>query len=174
MSFQELLAMRGKKLGGKYDPIPETEDGQGGGEGDHYHQHHHYPCHHHYIFNQYQYQSSTFLSSSSGNQERGDEGSNGGGFVCEKCKFETSEKGKMKEHNREKHRIFECKHCDQKSSSKVGLMMHSKKSHAKEVEDMNIEESTGKRKFLFNCEQIDQRAQWKQNHKHCWVYGGPE
>ena len=26
-------------------------------------------------------------------------------------------------------------------------MMHSKKSHAKEVEDMNIEESTGKRKF---------------------------
>ena len=106
MSFQELLALRGKKLGGKYDLTPQTEDGQGGGEGDYYHQHHHYPCHHHYIFNQYQYQSSTFLSSSSGNQERGDEGSNGGGFVCEKCKFETSEKGKMKEHNREKHRIF--------------------------------------------------------------------
>ena len=53
MSFQELLAMRGKKLGGKYDPTPETEDGQGGGEGDYYHQHHHYPCHHHNIFNQY-------------------------------------------------------------------------------------------------------------------------
>jgi len=84
MSFQELLAMRGKKLGGKYDP---TEDRPGGGEGDYYHQHHHYPCHHHNIFNQYQYQSSTFLKSSSGDQERGDEGSNGSGFVCEKCKF---------------------------------------------------------------------------------------
>ena len=67
--------------------------------------------------------------------------------MCEKCKFETREKGKMKDHNREKQRIFECKHCDKKSSSEVGLRMHSKKSHAKEVEDMNIEESTGKRKF---------------------------
>ena len=67
--------------------------------------------------------------------------------MCEKCKFETSEKGKMKEHNREKHRIFECKNCDKKSSSEVGLMMHSKKAHKKQVEDMNIEESTGKRKF---------------------------
>ena len=53
MSFQDLLAMRGKKLGGKYDLTPQTEDGQGGGEGDYYHQHHHYPCHHHNIFNQY-------------------------------------------------------------------------------------------------------------------------
>ena len=54
MSFQERLAMKGKKLGGKYDPTPETEDGQEGGEGDHYHQHHHYTCHHQYIFNQHQ------------------------------------------------------------------------------------------------------------------------
>ena len=54
MSFQELLAMRGEKLGGKYDPTSETEDGLGGGEGDHYHQHHHYTCHHQYIFNQHQ------------------------------------------------------------------------------------------------------------------------
>ena len=94
-----------------------------------------------------QYQSSTFLSSSTGDQERGDEGSNGGEFVCEKCKFETSEKGKIIMHNREKHRIFECKNCDKESSSGVGLMMHSKKAHKKQVEDMNIEESTGKRKF---------------------------
>ena len=49
MSFQELLAMRDKKLGGKYlTPGPERprkEDGHGGGEGHHhcyqYHEHHH-------------------------------------------------------------------------------------------------------------------------------------
>ena len=49
MSFQELLAMREKKLGGKYlTPGPEglvKEDRHGGGEGHHhfhqYHEHHH-------------------------------------------------------------------------------------------------------------------------------------
>ena len=59
--------------------------------------------------------------------------SNGGEFVCEKCKFETSEKGKMKEHNREKQRIFEYKNLDKKSSSEVGLMKHSKKAQEKQV-----------------------------------------
>ena len=62
--------------------------------------------------------------------------SNGGEFVCEKCKFETSEKGKMKEHNREKHKIFEYKNLDKKSSSEVGLMKHSKKAQEKQVEDI--------------------------------------
>ena len=94
-----------------------------------------------------QYQSSTFLSSSTGDQERGDEGSDGGEFVCEKYKFEKSEKCKMKEHNREKRSIFECKNCDKKSSSEVGLMMHNKKAQEKQVKYMNIDESTGKRKF---------------------------
>ena len=79
--------------------------------------------------------------------------------MCEKCKFETSENEKMKEHNREKHRIFECEHCDKKSSSEVGLMMHSKKSHAKQVVDMNIEESTGKRK----CDSIVNRLTSRPN-----------
>ena len=79
--------------------------------------------------------------------KRGDEGSNGGEFVCEKCKIEKNEKGKMKKHNKEKHKIFECKNCDKKSSSEVGLIMHSKKAQEKQVEDMNIGESRGNRKF---------------------------
>ena len=67
--------------------------------------------------------------------------------LCEKCKFEKGEKCKMKEHNREKRSIFECKNCDKKSSSEVGLMMHNKKAQEKQVKYVNIDESTGKRKF---------------------------
>ena len=48
MSFQELLALRGQKLGGKFStPTPDRAEDGGQGEGEKDHHHHHYRCHDH-------------------------------------------------------------------------------------------------------------------------------
>ena len=50
---------------------------------------------------------------------------------CEKCKFLLENSESLREHNREKHRIFDCELCDFSSSSENGLNIHITKAHSK-------------------------------------------
>ena len=53
---------------------------------------------------------------------------------CEKCQFVTKSilmYSEIREHMREKHRIFKCDTCDFTSSSEVGLKVHITKVHAR-------------------------------------------
>ena len=49
----------------------------------------------------------------------------------------------------EKHRVYQCKLCDKKSSSRFGLMMHMKAVHPKPIKETDLEEEdiSGKRKI---------------------------
>ena len=50
---------------------------------------------------------------------------------CERprCPFETKVEEEMKEHRREKHRIFDCNQCGENRSSDDGLRLHIKEAH---------------------------------------------
>jgi hypothetical protein len=49
----------------------------------------------------------------------------------------------------EKHRVYQCKLCDKRSSSRFGLMMHKKAVHPKPMKETDLEEAdnSGKRKM---------------------------
>merc|ERR1712001_180746 len=57
---------------------------------------------------------------------------------CEKCKFLLENSESLREHNREKHRIFDCELCDFSSSSENGLNIHITKAHSKFQENGKV------------------------------------
>ena len=59
------------------------------------------------------------------------------------------EKKSFVEHKEEKHRVYECKICDKKSSSRLGLMQHNKQVHPEQMQEMDLEKAhcSGKRKL---------------------------
>ena len=59
------------------------------------------------------------------------------------------EKKSFVEHKEEKHRVYECKICDKKSSSRFGLNQHNKQAHPEQMQEMDLEKAqcSGKRKL---------------------------
>ena len=72
---------------------------------------------------------------------------------CEKCKLFLENSEILREHNREKHRIFDCEVCAFSSSSENGLNIHITKAHSKFQENgkvCEIEQRSNESWYLCN------------------------